>query len=82
MSNLVYYNAGDVIFRQNFPGDHAYIIQSGEVEVYNEENDRSETHLAVLGPGEMFGEVALLDDVPRTASVRALSDVTLQIVDL
>ena len=80
MSDTVTFSAGDVIFRQGYPGDHAYIIQSGEVEIYNEENDGSEKQLAILGSGEMFGEIAVMDDAPRSASARAHTDCVLQIM--
>ncbi|HJV04670.1 MAG TPA: cyclic nucleotide-binding domain-containing protein, partial [Actinomycetota bacterium] len=52
------------------PGDAFYAIGSGRVEVL-----RGGRTLRTLGPGEFFGEVALLEDVPRTATVRTLSPV-------
>lgn len=82
MASFVKFKAGEVVFRQGYPGDYAYIITDGEVEVYTEEHDGSENHLAYLGAGEMFGELALLDDRPRSASVRAKTDIVLQIMDL
>ena len=82
MSDLVTFSAGEIIIKQGFPGDHAYIIKAGECEVYYIENDMSETHLADLQAGEMFGEQALLDEAPRNACVRAKTDVTLQIMDI
>lgn len=60
---------GDEIMRRGDPGDRFYVIVSGEVAV---ELEGSET---VLGPGDYFGEIALLRDVPRTASVRARGEV-------
>lgn len=80
MSDHVQFRAGEVIFRQGYPGDHAYIIQSGEVEIYHEEPDGSVQQLALLGAGEMFGELALMDDAPRSASARAKTDCSLQIM--
>ena len=79
---LITYSAGDVIFRQGYPADDAYIVQSGEVEIFHEEIDGSETQLAILKQGEMFGEMGILDDAPRNASARAHTDVVLQIIDL
>jgi MFS family permease len=58
--------AGETIFRQGDHGDRFYIIDSGEIEI---EIDGREAN--VLGPGEHFGEIALLRDIPRTASARA-----------
>ena len=53
--------AGEVIIREGESGERFYVVQSGSVEV-----DRQDQVLARLGPGEAFGEIALLLDVPRT----------------
>jgi CRP-like cAMP-binding protein len=60
---------GEVIVRQGEPGDRLYLIRSGSVEV-----TQARRRLAVLGQGDSFGEVAVLTDAPRTASVRALEE--------
>ena len=64
--------AGAVIFNQGDPGDEFYVIESGRVSVAVDGATVSE-----LGRGEGFGEIALLRDVPRTATVTALTDLAL-----
>ena len=64
------YRPGDVLFRQGEPGDAAYFIRSGQVEIVRE-TDGSESVLAQLGAGQYFGEAALLSNAPRNATVRA-----------
>jgi NADH:ubiquinone reductase (H+-translocating) len=65
--------AGQEIVRQGQPGSRFYIVQSGRVEVVRKTGEREEV-VAILGPGKYFGEVALLQDSVRTATVRALDD--------
>jgi hypothetical protein len=64
--------AGSVVFRQGEAGDLYYVIEDGEAEVAVDGRVVSS-----LGRGEGFGEIALLRDVPRTATVAAKTDVTL-----
>jgi MFS family permease len=64
--------AGDAVFRQGDHGDRFYVVDSGGVEI---ELDGREVNL--LGPGDHFGEIALLRDIPRTATARARTDVQL-----
>ena len=59
---------GQVIFQQGEPGDRFYVIRSGQVEVV-----RDGELIATRGAREAFGEIALLNDVPRTAMVRAIA---------
>lgn len=65
--------AGEVLFEEGSEGDTAYIIESGEVEIIKKTDGR-EVLLAKRGPGEVFGELALLLDQPRSAGVRARTD--------
>ncbi len=69
--------AKEIIFREGEPGDFAYVIQSGRVEVLKRA-DHGEVRLAVLEAGAIFGEIALFDaDDVRTATVRVVEDAVL-----
>jgi predicted MFS family arabinose efflux permease len=68
--------AGETIFRQGDHGDRFYIVNSGEIEI---EIDGREAN--VLGPGDHFGEIALLHDIPRTATARARKETQLYALD-
>jgi NADH dehydrogenase len=62
----------EIIFQQGDRGDRLYVIVDGEVEILREEPGRPPAVLARLGAGECFGEMALVSDQPRTATVRSL----------
>jgi CRP/FNR family transcriptional regulator, cyclic AMP receptor protein len=66
------FDAGDAIVREGEMGVGAFMIRKGKVAVTKEQDGREDEELATLGPGEIFGEIALLLDVPRTATVRAV----------
>lgn len=68
-----------IIFNEGDVGDCAYIIEKGRVLVYLNK-DQEDIPLTILGEGEIFGEMALMDMQTRSASVRALEDVRLAIV--
>jgi cyclic nucleotide-binding protein len=68
------YEQGEIIFRRGDFGDRLYVINKGEVEVIRSDNDEGEMILARLGPNEYFGEMALLSDAPRNATIRAATD--------
>ena len=68
---------GSMILSQGAAGDALFLIQSGQVKVGVVAEDGREVILSVLGPGNFFGEMALLDDEPRSAHVTAMEDTTL-----
>jgi MFS family permease len=67
---------GEAVIREGEHGDRFYVIESGGVEVTKEGR-----HVAHLGPGDFVGEIALLRDVPRTATVTATADTVLQALE-
>jgi serine phosphatase RsbU (regulator of sigma subunit) len=69
--------AGQVIFEQDSSGDNLYVVESGQVTVTRLLENGMEDVLATLDAGEIFGEMALLEQQPRSARVVAVSDVTL-----
>ncbi|MFH1762253.1 MAG: cyclic nucleotide-binding domain-containing protein [bacterium] len=71
------YPAQTTVITQGEIGEKFYIIASGSAGVYIEHESGMETAEAILNTGDSFGEVALLDDIPRTASVRSLKPLTL-----
>jgi len=76
----VRFPAGEFIFREGDGGDVMFIVQGGEVEIFKEVHGR-EVRLALLEEGDFFGEMALLEGVPRTASARAVTDCLLLRID-
>lgn len=65
---------GEVLFHEGEPGDRLYVIRSGKIKLGRRSNDGRENLLAVIGPGEMFGELSLFDPGPRTATATGVSD--------
>jgi CRP-like cAMP-binding protein len=73
--------AGEVLFYEGEPGDHAYIIQDGLVEI-SRRVGVAEVFLATCGPGEIIGEMALIDGQPRSATTRALRPTSIRVLPL
>lgn len=65
------YAEGTAIFKQGDPGNAAYIVQTGKIEIWVDENDEKKV-LGVIGAGGIFGEMALIDNSPRMASATAV----------
>ncbi|MEQ9618578.1 MAG: FAD-dependent oxidoreductase [Deltaproteobacteria bacterium] len=76
-----HYQPGDYVFKEGDPSNNFYIIESGEVEVVRKSPDNGgESIVAILGPGDFFGEIALLENRNRSSAVRARSDVELTVM--
>jgi ATP-binding cassette subfamily B protein len=71
------YPAGEIIVRQGEVGDKLYIVHRGQVEVFAFQPTQQQPPLAVLHDGDYFGEMALVSDRPRNATVRARTPVQL-----
>ncbi|OGQ78500.1 MAG: hypothetical protein A2289_15580 [Deltaproteobacteria bacterium RIFOXYA12_FULL_58_15] len=74
------YPPGSILFEEHDPGSRMYVIRSGRVKIFRE-NAGNEMVLAVLGPGEFFGEMALLDSLPRSANAQTIEECALIEVD-
>jgi len=72
--------AGQVLFSQGSPGDRAYVVKAGELEIIKNLNGRR-VLLAVRKSGDVIGEMSLVEDVPRSATVRARTDSQLYAID-
>jgi len=75
------YANGEVITRQGEIGDCMYVVQRGQVEIILESPDGSETGVAVIKEGDLFGEMAILEKLPRSATARAIGEARVLTVD-
>jgi len=73
-------NKGETIIKEGEPGQCLYIVESGELSCHKVLNGKN-THLKNYGPGEVFGELALLYNAPRAATIKALSDSECWVLD-
>lgn len=77
---LVRYQKGELIFQEGDLGNEMYVIQSGKVRIFKNINGLDQT-LAVLEKGDFFGEMAVLEGIPRTASAEVEEDCELIRID-
>lgn len=78
--NVRVFKNGEVVIRENEVGNEMYVILSGQVEVVKESEGRK-TVLSILKEEDIFGEMALFDNRPRSATVRAIGEVKLDVFD-
>lgn len=75
------YWKGQMVFWQGSPGDTMFLVHSGRVELYIKDKNGDVVNLNCAEPGDMFGELALLDQQPRSANAKATADTTLLVID-
>ncbi len=71
----------ELVFEEDSKGDSMYVIKTGAVKILKKVKNQENT-IAVLNPGEFFGEMALLDGLPRSAAVRATADSEVYVINL
>jgi putative ABC transport system ATP-binding protein len=72
----VHLNAGEVLFEQSTMGELIYVVSEGEFDIVRELADGGEEFVKVAGTGDYFGEIGVLFNLPRSATVRARTDAT------
>lgn len=75
------FEAGDTIFLMGAQHDSMLAVLSGQVKISMTSSEGKEIVLAILHPGEVFGEIAMLDGKPRSADAKALTDCSLAVLD-
>lgn len=73
MITMRQFSPQEIIIRENEPGETAFVIENGKVEVFKEQAGRR-VHIAFLEKGATFGEMSMVDDLPRSASVMAVEE--------
>jgi CRP/FNR family transcriptional regulator, cyclic AMP receptor protein len=71
---------GDVLAEQGAPGDEFYVVTNGFLEISIGGDEASSQVLVNLGKGQIIGEMALIDQGPRSATVRAISEAAVQVI--
>ncbi|PYS68912.1 MAG: cyclic nucleotide-binding protein, partial [Acidobacteria bacterium] len=73
--------AGQTLFQAGDPGESLFIVQKGEIELFIKDTAGQKIVLTTAGPGDLFGELAMLDSGPRTATALALTDTEVLVLD-
>lgn len=69
---------GEVLFNEGDDGDQLYVVTDGKIKLGRTSPDGRENLLAILGPGQMFGELSFFDPGPRSATATSVTDVSLK----
>lgn len=69
-----HFTQGEVLFREGDPGEVLYIVKSGQVRIYVSGSNYETSVILFVRPGDIFGELAIVDGLPRSASATALKD--------
>jgi thioredoxin reductase (NADPH) len=80
-AELLVFAPGDIVLKEGDAADRFYMVIKGEAEASHREGDGSQVVLNRFGPGDYFGEGGLLNDAPRTATVRARTSLELMALD-
>lgn len=68
------FSASQIIFEENTEGDYVYLILEGTIKIYQKTKQKLDSILGILHAGDFFGELEMIDDLPRSATTMALSD--------
>src|SRR5579883_936903 len=79
--DLIQLPAGEKLFEEGDPGDTLFIVRSGAIEIYVRDTTGQKIVLTTVGKDESFGEIAVIDSQPRSASAVALADSELIALD-
>jgi CRP-like cAMP-binding protein len=71
------YDRGETVFRQGDPGAHLYLVETGRIKITTLAPDGREAFVAIIGPGQVFGELSLFVEQQRTADARAMESTVL-----
>lgn len=76
------YAQGDIIFREGDPGQVLYLVYAGQIRIFIHGLDGTETSVILMGrPGDIFGELAVIDGLPRSATAVAMEKTTLYTIE-
>ncbi len=74
------YPKGTILFREGMPGGVMYMVKSGRIEIFTKKEEQ-EISITILKAGNFVGEMSLIDDEPRSASVRIVEDAMLMVLN-